>query len=114
MQKGDKQVVVVDGVPGRTYDRTSNLEFTPDSKHVVYGAERADKFLVVMDSIESKEHDSLLMTDSCGSDCFRMLAMRASEYLQVEIKIIERVRGLAPYVRKLHAGIPSGFERKKT
>jgi hypothetical protein len=87
VQKGDKQfIVVVDGVPGQTYDRISDLEFTPDSKHVFYGAERADKFLVVVDGTESKEYDGLLMSATFGSDCFCLLAMRASEHLRVEIK----------------------------
>jgi hypothetical protein len=87
VQKGDKQFLVVDGAPGQTYDRISDLEFTPDSKHVIYVAERAEKVLVVVDGTESKEYDSLLMTKGCGSDCFSMLARRASEYLRVEMKI---------------------------
>lgn len=87
VQKGDKQFLIVDGVPGKTYDRISDLEFTPDSKHVVYVAERANKVLVVVDDTEGKEYDSLSMTDGCGSDCLYMLAMRASEYLRVEMKI---------------------------
>lgn len=85
--KGDKQLIVIDGVPGRTYDGVSDLQFTADSRHVIYLGERAGKVIVVVDGVESNEYDSLLSGPGVDDDGFFVLATRASEYLRVEIKI---------------------------
>lgn len=52
-QKGGRQRVAIDGIPGRTYDRIDSLWFTPDSRHVVYLGVAASKQFVVIDSTES-------------------------------------------------------------
>lgn len=85
--KGDKQLIVIDGEPGQTYDGVSDLEFTPDSKHVIYTAERAGKFMVVVDGVESNEYDNWLTSPRVDKTGCSMLAARASEYFRLEIQI---------------------------
>ncbi len=60
-RRGGKQLVVVDGVEGKEYDRIGQgtLVFSPDSKRVAYGARRGDKQLVVVDGVEGKEYDGI-------------------------------------------------------
>lgn len=84
---GDKQLIVIDGAPGQTYDGVSDLQFTSDSGHVIYVAERAAKFMVVVDGVESNEYDGLLTGPQIDKDGLFMLATRASEYLRVEMKL---------------------------
>lgn len=85
--KGDKQLVVIDGVPGRAYDGIGDLQFTADSRHVICVAERAGKVFVVVDGVESNEYDSLLTGPQVDKVGLFMLAARAAEYLRVEIKL---------------------------
>src|SRR5262249_37110447 len=58
-QRGDKEVVVVDGVEGSKYDSIAegSLVFSPDGKRVAYVAARGDKWVVVVDGREGKEYD---------------------------------------------------------
>jgi hypothetical protein len=85
--KGDRQLIVIDGVPGQTYDGVSDLQFTADNRHVIYIAERAGKVMVVLDGVESNEYDNLLTGPQVDKDGLFVLATRAAEYLRVEIKI---------------------------
>jgi hypothetical protein len=55
--RGDKQLVVVDGVGGKEYDGVGNLVFSADSKRVAYQARRGGKQLVIVDGVEGKEYD---------------------------------------------------------
>ena len=92
-QKGlqsDKQLIVIDGVPGQAYDGVSDLQFSPDSRHVIYTAERAGKSIVVVDGVASDEYDNLLTGPRVDKYGLFMLATRASEYLRVEISFTKR------------------------
>ncbi len=84
---GDKQLIVIDGVPGRAYDGISDLQFTADSRHVIYVAERTRKVIVAVDGVESGEYDSLLTGPGVDKDGFFVLATRASEYFRLEMKL---------------------------
>jgi Tol biopolymer transport system component len=50
--------VILDGEEGKSYNSIRSLAFSPDSKQVVYIAQRADKWLLVADGKEGKEYDS--------------------------------------------------------
>jgi WD40 repeat protein len=86
-RRGDKQLVAVDGVEGKSYDEITDVTFTPDSRHLTYLADRAGKIVVVVDGTESKEYDRILTGSPFSSSCSCFLAMRADEYLRVEIKL---------------------------
>jgi WD40 repeat protein/tetratricopeptide (TPR) repeat protein len=97
--------VVVDGVEGKGYLNISGQMdylyqplFSPDSKHVVYLAQRNDKdrkWCVVVDGAESGEYDELLrgpQGNGLSFDSpakFHVLAKRGDEIILVEIEITE-------------------------
>jgi hypothetical protein len=58
---GEKQVLVMDGKPGKRYDSifASPSLFSTDSQHVVYGAQAGDKWTVVVDGREGKLYEAV-------------------------------------------------------
>jgi Tol biopolymer transport system component len=56
-----KQRVVLDGAEGEKYDRivTGSVVFSPDSRRLAYAAQRAGRFLVVVDHLESDEFEDI-------------------------------------------------------
>jgi Tol biopolymer transport system component len=50
--------VILDGEKGKSYNSIRSLAFSPDSKQVFYIAQRADKWLLVVDGKEGKEYDN--------------------------------------------------------
>jgi hypothetical protein len=60
-KRGEKNLVVVDGVEGKEYDGISGgaLVFSPNSKRVAYRAKRGDKSFFVVDGVEGKEYDDV-------------------------------------------------------
>jgi len=61
VQRGQKELSVVDGVEGREYDASHDhpLCFSPDGKRLVYLAKRGDKMLVEVDGVEAQPYDSI-------------------------------------------------------
>ncbi len=65
LQRGEKELVVLDGRPGKTYDRIfkytgsheTSIHFSPNGRHVAYVAEIGEKQLVVLDGKEGKMYD---------------------------------------------------------
>ena len=57
----------MDGVEQKDYDviRANSL-FSPDSKRVVYWAQRGNKWFVVADGVEGKEYEGYPTQDDCG------------------------------------------------
>ena len=51
-------VVIVDGKEGTPYDFVQDLEFTPDSKHVTYLANRSNQWFLVVDGKEEKRYET--------------------------------------------------------
>jgi len=61
VERGRKELVVVDGVEGKEYDKVKDPPiFCPDSKRGAYVAERGRKSLVVVDGVEGKQYDDIL------------------------------------------------------
>ena len=92
MRRGGKDFVVLDGAEGKPYDEIDDLQFTVDSKHLVYTARRDAKLVVVVDSVESKLYDDFVSGASLildGARNIRMLLTRDKEILRVEIDIAE-------------------------
>jgi hypothetical protein len=53
---GAKETVVVDGIPGKTYDEIGALTFGPDSGHLAYEARRGPQWRLVLDGVEGPEY----------------------------------------------------------
>ncbi len=61
VDKGSRQSVYVDGQPGKVYQVTSLLKFSPDNQRVAYVAKNEnDKAVVVVDGSESPPYDKVL------------------------------------------------------
>ncbi len=97
-QKMGKEMVVVDGAEGKLYDDINNLQFTHDGRHYAYTAQRGAKYVVVVNGVESKEYDSFLKDSRLrkehklnldGERSLSILAMRAGEFVRVELEIVE-------------------------
>jgi len=58
-EQGDKQLVVVDGRPGSTYDMIFWREFSYDSQHVAYEAKQGDKWFIVVDEKLGPAYDGI-------------------------------------------------------
>jgi hypothetical protein len=91
--RGDKLLVVVDGVEGKEYDGivARSPVFSPDSKRVAYGAQRGGKQLVVVDGVEGKEYDAFLKGSRLvfdGPSQFHTLALSGNEFSRVEVEIV--------------------------
>ena len=52
VQRGDKHMVRVDGIPGPEYDDIAGLTFMVDGHHMAYEAQRDGKWLLVLDGKE--------------------------------------------------------------
>src|SRR3989442_228216 len=70
VKTNDGELVVVDGVPGKTYTSIprhqlteagikQQIQFSPDGRRVAYVARHAEKFLVVLDGKEGAEYDRI-------------------------------------------------------
>lgn len=59
LEKGVRQLVVVDGKAGMEYDGVAGLSFSPDSKHVAYAALRAQKQYVIVDGQSSLAYNDV-------------------------------------------------------
>jgi hypothetical protein len=88
VQKGDKQLVVVDGQPGPEYDRISEGSpvFSRDGKRAAYVAQKGDKQLVVVDGQPGPEYDGIVK----GGPTFRPNA--SLEYLAMRSGRLYRVK----------------------
>jgi len=94
--KGQRQLVVTDGIEGSRYDSVTDLHFIAGGSHVVHLARRNNKSLAVLDGAESVEYDALMMAPAQedGSSPvavdptkpLRFLAIRSGEYFRVEIR----------------------------
>jgi len=67
VQRGDKQMVRVDGIPGPEYDDIAGLTFMVDGHHMAYEAQRDGKWLLVLDGKEwpldaEVAHDSIMVS----------------------------------------------------
>ena len=54
-----KATVVLDGVPGETYEQVTGLAFSPDSAHLAYIASRSGKECVVLDGKPGLPYDAI-------------------------------------------------------
>jgi Tol biopolymer transport system component len=54
---GEKDTLVIDGVPF-SFDQIFNIEFSPDGHRLVFKVRRGDRWLMVIDGVETKEYDS--------------------------------------------------------
>jgi len=89
-QRGQKWLVVVDGVEGKEYDGIGALLFSRGSKRVAYAAKRGQKWLVVVDGFEGKEYGVFLRGSRLvfdGPDSLHDLAHRNREFFLVEIQV---------------------------
>ena len=62
VRRGTKEMVVVDGVEGKVYDKVAEknvMNFSPDGMRIGYIAKRGEKKLAVVDGKEGKEYDSI-------------------------------------------------------
>ncbi|NDK07823.1 hypothetical protein EOM39_01095 [Candidatus Gracilibacteria bacterium] len=57
--KGNKYILVKDGLEIDKYDNVNSFRYSPDKKSYSYVAERNGKFFVVKDGVEGKEYDSI-------------------------------------------------------
>jgi Tol biopolymer transport system component len=57
--QGQKSLVVVDGLPGTTYDEIGFLLFSPDGKRFAYTARIGQKQFVVVDGRPEREYDRI-------------------------------------------------------
>ncbi|HOK09764.1 MAG TPA: hypothetical protein PLJ10_08900, partial [Candidatus Hydrogenedens sp.] len=94
-KRGDKWVVVVDGVEGKEYDGigAGSLIFSPDSRRVAYSAKRGGKWVVVVDGVEGKEYGVVLTGSNLVFDSpthLHTLAGRGNEVFLLEIDIVEK------------------------
>jgi len=55
----DKQSMVVDGQPGREYDRVAAPVFSPDGQRLAYAAHNRGRWFVVVDGEPGPEHDGI-------------------------------------------------------
>jgi hypothetical protein len=56
-----KKTVVLDGVPGATYDDILFMKFSPNSQRFAYGAKINGKSLIVLDGKEGKTYDWIFL-----------------------------------------------------
>jgi Tol biopolymer transport system component len=90
-KRGDKWLVVVDGVERKEYDgigKGSPL-FSPDGMRVGYGAGRGGKQLVVVDGVEGKEYNGFLTGSRMvfdGPRSLHTLAVVGREFFRVHIE----------------------------
>ena len=93
VSQGGKQVVMIDGKPGRGYDeiQAASLAFSPDSQSIAYAARRADKWHVVLDGLESRPYDALVFAAPLAFDANGALRLFATRSRQVEADLGRKV-----------------------
>ena len=83
--KDKKMAVVVDGKKGGMYDDISIPIFSPDSKHIAYGARKGSKFVIVEDDRETtSSYDRIsILTFSADSRKLAYTAQDGKEWFMV-------------------------------
>ena len=98
--RGNKTVLLVDGVAGPSYDDISTVKFTSDGKRMVYVAQRGKKLLLVADGVEGNDYDNLIIHDAFyttdrphifidSPTSLHTIAVRDNEVFRVEMEIAE-------------------------
>ncbi|MDI6854233.1 MAG: hypothetical protein QME75_11605 [Deltaproteobacteria bacterium] len=77
VQRGDKRLVRVDGIPGPEYEDISGLTFMVDGHHLAYEAKREGKRLLVLDGDEWPLKAQVAQDSMKVSPDYRRLALVA-------------------------------------
>lgn len=74
VEQSGKQSVVVDGIPGKQYDRISSIAFSPDSKHLAYWGDSGNFRFMVVDGKERERYET-------GASHIRTRTFRPASYI---------------------------------